>query len=99
MFSAQIKKGNSFLIDSLEDYLLQMILLPDNKALKTVRLPYFNFVQVMAEVISEYIKLKNVVPFNLFIADFYVRKYDKVTDLYRHFFGLTQSWKKYIETQ
>lgn len=44
MLSAQIKKGNGFLIDSLEDYLLQMILLPDNRTLKTVKLPYYNFV-------------------------------------------------------
>lgn len=48
MISAQIKKGNTFLINSLEDYLLQSVVLPDNRALKTVKLNYYNFIECMA---------------------------------------------------
>lgn len=42
-------------------------------------------------------KSKNNVNFNLFIIDYYVRKYEKTGDLYRYFFGLTQVWKRCIE--
>jgi hypothetical protein len=51
------------------------------------------------EVVSEYIKIKTDVPFNLFVADYYVRKYERTSDLYRHFFGLTQSWKRFIDSK
>lgn len=43
MISAQIKKGNVFLIDSLEDHLLQIVILPESKTLKTVKFNYYNF--------------------------------------------------------
>jgi hypothetical protein len=33
------------------------------------------------------------------MVDFYVRKFGKSSDLYRQFFGLTQSWKKFIDSK
>lgn len=48
MISAQIKRGNTFLIDSLEDYLLQMVVLPENRTLKTVKLNYYNFIECIS---------------------------------------------------
>jgi hypothetical protein len=45
MISAQIKKGNIFLIDSLEDYMLQMITLPHNPSFKPLKLNYYNLIE------------------------------------------------------
>lgn len=44
MLSAHIKRGNSFLIDSLEDTLLQIITIPENKHVKPIKYSFFQFI-------------------------------------------------------
>ncbi len=48
MISAQIKKGNTYMIDSLEDYMLQMVNLPTNKNFKPLKMNYFNFIETVS---------------------------------------------------
>lgn len=50
MISAQIKRGNTYLIDSLEDYMLQMITLPANRSYKPLKLNYYNFIELIIEL-------------------------------------------------
>jgi hypothetical protein len=98
MISAKIKQGDTLLIDSLEDSVLQAVPLPDSRALKPINLSYFTFIECLAELVHEYSKSKGTISFNLFISDAYVRRFDKNGDLYRHFFGLTRAWKRFAET-
>lgn len=50
MISAQLKKGNVFLIGSLEDHLLQVITLNSSCPIKPLKINYFNFIEILAEV-------------------------------------------------
>lgn len=52
MISAQIKKGNVFLIGSLEDHLLQVISLNPSCPAKPLKINYFNFIELLAEIIN-----------------------------------------------
>lgn len=47
MISAQIKKGNTFLIESVEDHLLQVVTLPPNRTLKSLKINYYNFIEIL----------------------------------------------------
>ena len=50
MLCAHIKKGNCFLIDSLEDTLLQIITLPENKPIKPIKYSFFQFICLISEL-------------------------------------------------
>jgi hypothetical protein len=98
MLTAQVKKVSPLPLDNLEDYLLQIIVLPEHRTLKAIKLTYYNFIECINELLHLYTKSKNNISLNVFITDYYVRKFEKSSDLYRSFFGLTQSWKRFIDS-
>jgi hypothetical protein len=73
--SAQVKKGSIVTIDCLEDYLLQSVSFPDNYTLKPIKLNYYNFIECITELLNQFAKSKGNISFNLFLVDYYVRKY------------------------
>ena len=98
MITAQIKKGNAFLIDNLEDALLQIVTLPENKLLKPIKFTFYQFICLMSELCGEFVKPQTPdMSFCLFLVDYHVRRYEKDGEVYRHLMGLTQSWKRFIE--
>ena len=99
MISAHIKKGNSFLIDSLEDTLLQIITLPDNKQISPIKYSFFQFICLISELASEFARSPyHDLTFNLFLIDHHIAKHEKDSEVYRHFIGLTQSWKRFLDS-
>lgn len=98
MISAHIRKGNSFHIDSLEDALLQIIKLPENKELKPIRYSFYQFVCHLSDLCAEFLRSSHTdLTFNIFLLDHHMSKHSKDSEIYRHFMGLTQSWKRFLE--
>lgn len=98
MISAQIKRGNSFYIDSLEDTLLQIVVLPETKPLKPIKFSFFQFVCHLSELCLQFVKHPVTdLTFNMFIIDHYMSQHDRHSEVYRHLMGLTQSWKRFID--
>lgn len=76
MISAQIKRGNSFLIDSLEDTLLQIINLPQNKPIKPIKYSFFQFICLIADLATDFARSPYPdLTFNLFLIDHHISKY------------------------
>jgi hypothetical protein len=47
MIAAKIKKGNTLMIDRLEDNILQMIAIPNNSLNKIIKFSYYGFIESM----------------------------------------------------
>ena len=96
--AAQIKKGNSYLIDSLQEIILQVVQLPPTKHIKPVKFTLYQCITTLVEILSEYVRSPYQVNFNIFFVDWHVRKYQRDHEVYRHFMGLTYSLKKYLDS-
>lgn len=54
--AAQIKKGNTFLIDNMEDMLLQIVELPFNKQIKPVKFTFYQCINTLVDILHDFVR-------------------------------------------
>lgn len=78
--------------------LLQIVELPENKQIKPVKFTFYQCINTLVDILHDYARSSYQVSLNIFIVDWHVKKYEKDSEIYRHFIGLTYSLKKYLDT-